>query len=324
VSVHSPWWHRVTTGRALSQTRPDRPDKTSLSDSTTRSRLAPGLDVLGRFAPAVALVGLLVFAIAADLPLSSALRLLACAAADPGASGCPHLARGPATQGLLARGPGDGLRHRLGHRDGGPDPLPAPTECPGCRPGSRSGSSSCWAPCSLRSGCGPCCTRSRPRAQPQDLITLVHAQSDEPGSLGWKIKHDQRLNILLVGFGGPGHDGPYLTDSIMLLSIRPGSREAMMISLPRDLWVTIPALPRSGYLFGKLNSAYAIGHRSRRLPERARRLEDGHGRGRPCRRDRLPDHRPACRLLGGGRFQGVSRCRERARWGSRQRSHRAR
>jgi LCP family protein required for cell wall assembly len=98
-----------------------------------------------------------------------------------------------------------------------------------------------------------------PRAQPQDLITLVHAQSDEPGSLGWKIKHDQRLNILLVGFGGPGHDGPYLTDSIMLLSIRPGSREAVMISLPRDLWVTIPALPRSGYLFGKLNSAYAIG-----------------------------------------------------------------
>ena len=101
--------------------------------------------------------------------------------------------------------------------------------------------------------------RSRPRAQPQDLITLVHAQSDEPGSLGWKIKHDQRVNILLVGYGGPGHDGPYLTDSIMLLSIRPGSREAVMISLPRDLWVKIPALPRNGYLFGKLNSAYAIG-----------------------------------------------------------------
>jgi LCP family protein required for cell wall assembly len=98
-----------------------------------------------------------------------------------------------------------------------------------------------------------------PRAQPQDLITLVHAQSDKPGSLGWKIKHDERLNILLVGYGGPGHDGPYLTDSIMLLSIRPASREAVMISLPRDLWVKIPALPRNGSLVGKLNSAYAIG-----------------------------------------------------------------
>ena len=98
-----------------------------------------------------------------------------------------------------------------------------------------------------------------PRAQPQDLITLVHAQSDEPGSLGWKIKHDQRINILLVGYGGPGHDGPYLTDSIMMVSIKPASRQAVMVSLPRDLWVKIPALPRNGFFYGKLNSAYAIG-----------------------------------------------------------------
>src|ERR1700726_69070 len=98
-----------------------------------------------------------------------------------------------------------------------------------------------------------------PRAQPQDLITLVHAQSDEPGSLGWKIKHDQRINILLLGYGGPGHDGPYLTDSVMLLSIRPASHEAIMISLPRDLRVKIPALPNNRFMTGKLNSAYAIG-----------------------------------------------------------------
>jgi LCP family protein required for cell wall assembly len=98
-----------------------------------------------------------------------------------------------------------------------------------------------------------------PRAQPQDLITLVQAKSDEPGSIGWKIKHDERINILFLGYGGPGHDGPYLTDSIMLLSIRPGTREAIMVSVPRDLWVKIPALPRNGFMMGKLNSAYAIG-----------------------------------------------------------------
>jgi LCP family protein required for cell wall assembly len=105
-----------------------------------------------------------------------------------------------------------------------------------------------------------------PRAQPQDLITLVHAQSDEPGSLGWKIKHDQRINVLLLGYGGPGHDGPYLTDSIMLLSIQPAMHEAIMISLPRDLWVRIPALPRNGYMTGKLNSAFAIGTDHRNYP----------------------------------------------------------
>jgi LCP family protein required for cell wall assembly len=98
-----------------------------------------------------------------------------------------------------------------------------------------------------------------PRAQPQDLIALVQAKSDAPGSVGWKIKHDERINILFLGYGGPGHDGPYLADSIMLLSIRPGTREAIMISLPRDLWVKIPALPRNGFMMGKLNSAYAIG-----------------------------------------------------------------
>src|SRR5207302_7469975 len=46
-----------------------------------------------------------------------------------------------------------------------------------------------------------------PRAQPQDLIALVQAKSDEPGSLSWKIKHEERINILRLGYGGPGHDG---------------------------------------------------------------------------------------------------------------------
>jgi len=97
-----------------------------------------------------------------------------------------------------------------------------------------------------------------PRAQPVDLVTLVHAQ-DQPGSVGWKVKHDERINILLLGYGGPGHDGPYLTDSVMLVSIRPSTHQAIMISIPRDLWVKIPALPNNHYLMGKLNSAYAIG-----------------------------------------------------------------
>jgi LCP family protein required for cell wall assembly len=105
-----------------------------------------------------------------------------------------------------------------------------------------------------------------PRAQPQDIITLVQAQTDDPGSLAYKIKHDQRLNILLLGYGGPGHEGPYLADSIMLVSIQPAAKEAIMVSLPRDLYVKIPALPRNGYMLGKLNGAYAIGSDHRNYP----------------------------------------------------------
>src|ERR687885_2361330 len=96
-------------------------------------------------------------------------------------------------------------------------------------------------------------------------LTLVQA-ADQPGSLRWKIKHDQRINILLLGYGGPGHDGAYLTDSIVLVSIQPGSKEAVMTNLPRDLWVKIPALPNNGYMQGKLNSAYQIGQDRRNYP----------------------------------------------------------
>lgn len=97
-----------------------------------------------------------------------------------------------------------------------------------------------------------------PRTQPGDLVSLVQAKNDDPSSIAYKIKHGQRINILLLGYGGPGHDGPYLTDSIMLLSIQPASHQALMVSLPRDLWVKIPALS-DGAITGKLNSAYAIG-----------------------------------------------------------------
>jgi LCP family protein required for cell wall assembly len=105
-----------------------------------------------------------------------------------------------------------------------------------------------------------------PRAQPGDIITLVQAQTDDPGSLGYRIKHGERINVLLLGYGGPGHDGPYLTDSIMLVSIDASTKHAMMISLPRDLYVKIPALPRNGFMWGKLNSAYAIGTDHRNYP----------------------------------------------------------
>lgn len=48
---------------------------------------------------------------------------------------------------------------------------------------------------------------------------------------------DGRVNVLLLGMGGEGHDGALLTDTIMILSIKPATKEMAMISLPRDLWV---------------------------------------------------------------------------------------
>jgi LCP family protein required for cell wall assembly len=69
-----------------------------------------------------------------------------------------------------------------------------------------------------------------------------------------KIKGEEsgRINILLLGMGGEGHDGAYLTDTIILASIKPDG-EIAMLSIPRDLLVSIP-----GYGWRKINEANAF------------------------------------------------------------------
>ncbi len=51
-----------------------------------------------------------------------------------------------------------------------------------------------------------------------------------------------RVNILVAGNSADdvGHNGGELTDSIMLLSIDTKSNTALMLSIPRDLWVSAP------------------------------------------------------------------------------------
>lgn len=64
---------------------------------------------------------------------------------------------------------------------------------------------------------------------------------------------EDRINILILGQGGPGHDGPYLTDTIILGSIKPSTNQVAMVSIPRDLVVNIP-----GYGPRKINNANAF------------------------------------------------------------------
>jgi len=49
-----------------------------------------------------------------------------------------------------------------------------------------------------------------------------------------------RINILLTGQGGEGHPGPYLTDTIILTSIKPSTGQLALLSIPRDMVVRIP------------------------------------------------------------------------------------
>jgi len=104
------------------------------------------------------------------------------------------------------------------------------------------------------------------------VMGISHLTGSSPGEvLGCltKVKCDsalagttQRINIALYGYGGSGHDGAYLTDSIMVVSIQPQSdgqpARVAEISVPRDWYVPIDAgNGHTGY--GRINEAYADG-----------------------------------------------------------------
>ncbi len=67
-----------------------------------------------------------------------------------------------------------------------------------------------------------------------------------------KGEGDGRVNMLLLGKGGPGHDGADLTDTMIVASIDPVNKTATLVSIPRDLWVTA-----SGSGSSKINAVYA-------------------------------------------------------------------
>jgi LCP family protein required for cell wall assembly len=69
-----------------------------------------------------------------------------------------------------------------------------------------------------------------------------------------KGEGDGRINILVLGIGGEGHSGANLSDTMMVISIDPKTKDVAMMSIPRDLYVKIP-----GYGAGKINSADAYG-----------------------------------------------------------------
>jgi LCP family protein required for cell wall assembly len=69
---------------------------------------------------------------------------------------------------------------------------------------------------------------------------------------GWA---QDRVNIVLFGVGGPSHPRfDNLADSIMLVSLKPSTKQAAIVSIPRDLWVHI-----NGYGSHRINYAHEIG-----------------------------------------------------------------
>ncbi len=62
------------------------------------------------------------------------------------------------------------------------------------------------------------------------------------------------LNVLLLGYGGAGHQGGYLTDVIQVAHFDFETGLIKLISIPRDLWVSLPNGKQA-----KINQAFTLG-----------------------------------------------------------------
>ncbi len=82
--------------------------------------------------------------------------------------------------------------------------------------------------------------------------TIRHLVS--AGDKKLKGEDQDRINFLLLGVGGAGHDGPELTDTIIFASLRPSDKSVGMLSIPRDMTV-----PIDGYGWRKVNNVNAFG-----------------------------------------------------------------
>ena len=73
-------------------------------------------------------------------------------------------------------------------------------------------------------------------------------------------------NILLLGYGGAGHEGGTLTDTMIVAHLIPKEKKVFLISIPRDIWVPIPM--KNGTQNFKINHAFSIGVDEKRFPEK--------------------------------------------------------
>lgn len=91
-------------------------------------------------------------------------------------------------------------------------------------------------------------------------------------------KEDSIYTTVLLGYGGAGHDGGTLSDSIILIEADPSTKKASIISIPRDLWVTIPT-DFNNTSYNKINAAYSVGLDDIRYPNKRPEFKGKNGGG---------------------------------------------
>ncbi len=81
----------------------------------------------------------------------------------------------------------------------------------------------------------------------------VSGGSIKPAAI--KEKKDT-ITVVITGYGGPSHDGTYLTDTIILANVNIKTHKVMLFSIPRDLWVQVPSDVEGEQNYSKINALY--------------------------------------------------------------------
>ncbi len=96
------------------------------------------------------------------------------------------------------------------------------------------------------------------------FYNAIHTEAQETPE---NVKKEEKTEytFLLLGYGGGSHEGTYLTDSIMVANVDIKSKRAILVSLPRDIWVRVPT--KNGEEFhSKINALYQMGINPKNYP----------------------------------------------------------
>ena len=111
-----------------------------------------------------------------------------------------------------------------------------------------------------------------------DIPSVPDSTSESAASVPAKQASDPRYAFLLLGYGGGGHDGAYLTDSMMVVIVDPNKKSLTMLSLPRDSWVPLIFNGQTA-VYNKINTAYAFAKDASLYTNRLPRYQGSQGAG---------------------------------------------
>ena len=72
-----------------------------------------------------------------------------------------------------------------------------------------------------------------------------------------RIKSGERITTLFMGYGGEGHEGAYLTDTMLMISYDPKTKTVAQFNIPRDFYLFVNSGPNGAGYWGKANGIFS-------------------------------------------------------------------